>query len=177
MPAAESSDRLRSIGFICDDIDSTLTSALITLQMAVLNQLLKYESLTSGSVCDSIGSKTNYAPNVDGRESNCNPLEDLDKIRSSIALMSQSVTRIVSSVGVVRVLRELAVNDKELISTLLHGCEVELRLTHNADMTCDRYDSSKKCGICEGIHYSDEDVVNPSSSCSTSTRTGQSSPE
>jgi hypothetical protein len=164
---AEPLDRLRSIGFICDEIDSSLTSALITLQMAVLNQLLKYESLTSGSACDAIGSNTNYELKVDVMQSTLQPLDDSIKIRSSIALVSQSVTRIVSSVGAARVLRDLAVNDKELISTLLHGCEVELRLSHNADMTCETEDDTANRDICKAVHRSDKDALTPSLSFST----------
>jgi hypothetical protein len=173
---AEPSDRLKSIGFICDDIDSSLTSALITVQMAILNQLLKYESLTSGNAFDAIGSKSNCVPNIDGMQSTRQPLDDLNKMRSSIALVSQSVTRIVYSVGAARVLRDLAVNDKELISTLLHGCEVELRLTHNADMTCEKEDDPINRDICKAIHRSHEGALTPSLPFSNSAgRIGSSS--
>jgi hypothetical protein len=164
---AEPSDRLRSIGFICDGIDSSMTSALITLQMAVLNQLLKYETLTKGSACDAIGSNMNYELKIDGMQSTLQPLDDLIKIRSSIALVSQSVTRIVSSVGAARVLRDLAVNDKELISTLLHGCEVELRLSHNADMTCENEDDTANRDICKAVRRSDKDALTTSLSFGT----------
>lgn len=155
------SDGFRPTGFICDDIDSSLTSALVTLQMALLNQLLKYESLTCRSASNTVDSETNYVPNTEKGKSTLQQLDDLSKIRSGIALVSLSVTRIVSSVGAVRILRDLAVNDKELISTLLHGCEVELRLTNNADMTCERDDNTLQCDISQAVHCRDDDASTP----------------
>ena len=110
----------KSIPFINDELDSSLDAVLVTAHLALMNQLIKagagsniehYKDLTS------TGDINNFA-------------SAMKEIREQSLSLSHSLVSIISSSSLQSILEQLAMNDKELLTTLLDASELELRLIH-----------------------------------------------
>ena len=142
--------REKTIGFISDDIDTGLRIDIITLQLTILNQAMKYESIFRSKLASAFTAENqqrndrhlfstprNTSKSSSGIQLTNVGRETLDgclgTMRSQIVLLFQSVLGLIKSIGPYKVLRELCVNDKDLISALLDSSEIELRLKVSVD--------------------------------------------